>query len=51
MKREKTITMSETFCLKWNDFQSNACNTFASLRNDDYLHDVTLVGDDNHEIL
>ena len=42
--------MSETFCLKWNNFQSNASNTFASLRNEDYLHDVTLVGDDNHEI-
>ena len=42
--------MSDTFCLKWNDFQSNASKTFASLRDEDYLHDVTLVGDDNHEI-
>ena len=42
--------MSETFCLKWNDFQSNVSNSFRSLRNEDYLHDVTLVGDDNHEV-
>ena len=42
--------MSETFQLKWDDFQSNASSSFESLRNEDYLHDVTLVGDDNCEI-
>ena len=42
--------MAEIFHLKWDDFQSNASNSFGSLRNEDYLHDVTLVGDDNHEI-
>jgi len=39
-------SMSEKFCLKWNDFHSNASKSFGILRNEDYLHDVTLVGDD-----
>ena len=39
--------MSEKFCLKWNDFQSNVSQTFASSRNEEHLQDVTLVGDDN----
>ena len=42
--------MSETFCLQWDDFQSNASSSFENLRNEDYLHDVTLVSDDNCEI-
>ena len=39
--------MSEKFCLKWNDFHSNVSNSFSLLRNEDYLHDVTIVSDDN----
>ena len=39
--------MSERFSLKWNDFQSNVCNSFSLLRNEEYLHDVTIVTDDN----
>ena len=41
--------MSEKFCLKWNDFQSNVSNSFSLLRNEDYLHDVTIVTDDNEQ--
>ena len=35
--------MSEKFCLKWNDFHSNVSKSFGLFRNEDYLHDVTLV--------
>ena len=42
--------MSEKFKLKWNDFQSNVSNSFELLRNENYLHDVTLVSDDNLQI-
>ena len=42
--------MSEKFSLKWNDFQSNVSNSFSLLRNEDYLHDVTIVTDDNEQI-
>ena len=42
--------MSEKFCLKWNDFQSNVSNSFSLLRNEDYLHDVTIVTDDNEQV-
>ena len=42
--------MSEKFCLKWNDFNSNASRAFGLLRGEDFLQDVTLVGDDNSQI-
>ena len=42
--------MSEKFCLKWNDFHSNVSKSFSKLRNEDYLHDVTIVTDDNEQI-
>ena len=42
--------MSEKFCLKWNDFQSNLSRSFSVLRDEDYLHDVTIVTDDNEQI-
>ena len=42
--------MSEKFCLKWNDFHSNVSKSFSLLRNEDYLHDVTIVSDDNEQI-
>ena len=44
------LTMSEKFNLKWNDFHSNVSQTFVSLRKEDYLHDVKLVTDDNHQV-
>ena len=43
--------MAEKFCLKWNDFHSNASKSFGMLRNEEYLQDVTLVGDDHKQIL
>ena len=42
--------MNDKFCLKWNDFKSNASKTFGLLRDEDFLQDVTLVGDDNSQI-
>ena len=42
--------MSEKFCLKWNDFSSNASKSFGNFRNEEYLHDVTLVSDDQYQI-
>merc|ERR1719480_225863 len=42
--------MGEKFCLKWNDFSNNASRAFGSLRSEDFLQDVTLVGDDNCQV-
>ena len=42
--------MAEKFCLKWNDFHSNVSKHFRLLRDEEYLHDVTLVCDDNHMV-
>ena len=42
--------MSEKFSLKWNDFHSNVSKAFGLFRNEDFLHDVTLVGDDHKQI-
>jgi len=39
----------EKFCLKWNDFQHNVTNTFANLRKQEDLYDVTLVTDDQKQ--
>ena len=42
--------MSEKYCLKWNDFQSNVANSFRRLRSEEDFHDVTLVSDDRHTV-
>ena len=42
--------MSEKFSLKWNDFGTNVSKSFGQLRSEDYLNDVTLVGDDHTQI-
>ena len=42
--------MAEKFCLKWNDFHSNVSKSFGLFRNEDYLHDVTLVSDDHKQV-
>ena len=42
--------MSEKFCLKWNDFHSNVSKSFGLFRNEEYLHDVTIVGNDNRQV-
>ena len=38
--------MSEKFCLKWNDYQSNWNRSLSELRNDNDFADVTLISDD-----
>ena len=43
--------MVDKFSLKWNNFHSNISKSFEILRNDEYLHDVTLVGDDFQPVL
>ena len=42
--------MSQKYCLKWNDFESNASKAFRLLMDEDFLQDVTLVGVDNSQI-
>ena len=42
--------MHEKFSLKWNDFNTNASKSFGIFRNEDYLHDVTLVSDDQNQV-
>ena len=43
--------MAEKFCLKWNDFQTNVSNSFRKLRTSDNFYDVTLVSDDQQQVL
>ena len=42
--------MSEKFCLKWNDFNSNVAKSFKLLRNEQEFFDVTLVSDDHKKV-
>ena len=42
--------MGEKYCLKWNDFNANASTAFGLLREEEFLQDVTLVGEDNSQI-
>lgn len=42
--------MTEKFNLKWNDFNTNTSRAFGLLRTDKSLQDVTLVGEDNHQV-
>ena len=42
--------MSEKFCLKWNDFDTNVTNSFRKLRNEDDFYDVTLVSSDYKQV-
>ena len=44
------LKMSEKFSLKWNDFHSNVSKSFGLFRNEDCLHDVTLVSDDHNQV-
>ena len=43
--------MEEKFSLKWNDFQSNTHKTFSKLRKEDDFFDVTLVADDQKQMM
>ena len=45
------LTMEEKFCLKWNDFQENVIKNFSKLRNEDDFFDVTLVSDDQKQMM
>merc|ERR1712126_184977 len=49
-KHQKYSRMSEKFCLKWNDFQTNVPKSFGLFRNEEYLQDVTLVSDDHNKV-
>ena len=42
--------MSDKFSLKWNDYHSRVYKSFRSLREEEYLQDVTLVTDDNNQM-
>ena len=42
--------MSEKYCLRWEAFETNVSKSFGLLRHEDYLHDVTLVCDDNKQV-
>ena len=35
--------------IKWDDYQPTISNAFSAFRNSEYLHDVTLVTDDNQQ--
>ena len=43
--------MEEKFCLKWNEFQENTIKTFSNLRQEDAFFDVTLVSDDQRQMM
>ena len=45
------LAMSEKFCLKWNDFNLNVSKSFSKLRHDNDFYDVTLVSDDQKQVL
>ena len=42
--------MTQKFTVKWKDFKSNVSKSFGLLRYEEYLHDVTLVSDDEKQI-
>ena len=42
--------MTENFLLKWNDFHANISSSFGLFRNEEYLHDVTLVTVDRQQV-
>ena len=43
--------MHDKFSLKWQDFETNISNSFRKLRNTDDFYDVTLVSDDQEQML
>ena len=46
----QAMSISEKFCLKWNDFQENIISTFESLREDTDFTDLTLACEDGHQV-
>merc|ERR1712243_106746 len=45
-----SFTMSDKFCLRWNDFHTNVSKTIGNLRYEDDFFDVTLVSDDQKQM-
>ena len=45
------MTTPEKFCLRWNDFKDNVSTSFASLREDKDLSDVTLACEDGQQMV
>ena len=43
--------MEEKFCLKWNDYQENTIKTFSKLQREEDFYDVTLVSDDQKQVM
>ena len=43
--------MEEKFCLKWNDYEENTIKTFSKLQKEEDFYDVTLVSDDQKEVM
>ena len=43
------MSISEKFCLRWNDYQDNVSTAFATLRKDSDFTDVTLACQDGHQ--
>merc|ERR1712243_33296 len=50
-KKNNPTKMEEKFCLKWNDFQENTLKTFSNLRNEEEFFDVTLVSEDQKQMM
>ena len=46
----QTMSTSEKFCLKWNDFTDNITTTFGFLREDNEFADVTLACEDGQQV-
>ena len=44
------MNTSEKLCLQWNDFKENATSSFANLREDKDLTDVTLASEDGRQV-
>ena len=40
---------SETFCLRWNEFEGNVSRSFSSIRSDNQFFDCTLTTDDDND--
>ena len=41
---------SETFCLRWNEFEGNVSRSFSSIRDNNQFFDCTLTTDDANEV-
>ena len=42
--------MNPKVTLNWSDFEANASKAFGLIRDEDFLQDVTLVGEDDSQI-